>query len=975
MDEKQISQLTRTTEMNYMEKKKKNLVKKILKWSGLGVLLLLIIAILIPILFKDKLKDMVLEEANKSLTAKVDIGDFDLTFIQTFPNLTIQLFDTKIAGTGDFEGTDLINAKNIRAEVKLWDVISGDKIAIRGIYLDGADINVKVLKDGKANYDITIPDTTTVEEPEDDSNFKMSLQKYVLSNTNIEYDDREGDMYASIKNLNHEGKGDLTADIIDFETFTSMDELTYEMEGLSYLSKVKTEADVGLKMEFTEKTSKFILKENVFKLNNLQFGLNGFYEMLEGYDQMDLSLDASKATFKDFLSLIPTFYQSGYESMITKGNLAMNGKVAGRMDEKSMPGWDFKLNVDNASIKYPDVPGTINNIVLKAGSTFKGGENMDLMTLDVTKFHADFVGNVLDATLKMRNPMTDPLIQSDIVAKVDLGSLGKVMPMAEGESYSGKLDADVHLNGRLSAIETEKYEEFEALGTLKLMDMLYKSPDLPEPVNISTMLFAFSPKNLSLKEMNAKMGVSDFQISGTIDNYLGYAFRDELLKGQFDFTSANLDLNQLMGSSTETTTTTESSETSTPAEESSEPLLIPGNVDFLLNTKIGKMKYDGMDITDVRGMVRVKDEVASMNDVNMNMLGGNIGLNGSYSSVNPDKPAIDLGYNLKNISIPELVKNFTSIETMAPIAKYAKGNISSNFAMKGALKPSLEPIFSSLTGNGDLFTNAIEISGFKPLEKISEALKMTKLKTQTLNDVKAFFTFVDGKVNLKPFDVKMGKILTNIHGYTSFDQDINYDLLMNIPKEEIPASMIQLAENAMSKVNNVVPKLNVGSLPAVIPVKVNLLGKVSDPKITTDMKEALLKASGNLKDNLVNTGKDLLNKGVDSVKNIAKDKVNDVKEDLNAKRQAILADAQKQADKVKAEAKKLADATRAEGAKQGDALIAEAGSNPIKKKGAEIAANKLKKEAEEKAQRIEKEAEAKADKIMSEAREKSDKLN
>src|SRR5690606_15886792 len=106
-------------------------------------------------------------------------------------------------------------------------------------------------------------------------------------------------------------------------------------------------------------------------------------------------------------------------------------------------------------------------------------------------------------------------------------TLGDVVPMPQGESYSGKLDADIALKGRMSSIEKEKYEDFNAIGTLKLMDMLYNSPDLPDAVNVKSMLFRFSPKNLALENLDAKMGKSDFQVNGTIDNYLGYFLRDE----------------------------------------------------------------------------------------------------------------------------------------------------------------------------------------------------------------------------------------------------------------------------------------------------------------------------------------------------------------------------------------------------------------------------------------------------------------
>jgi uncharacterized protein involved in outer membrane biogenesis len=75
--------------MNSIEKKKKSLVKRILKWTGIGFAVLLAILIAIPYFFKDDLKKMVIDEVNKSLNAKLSMGDFDLTFISTFPSMTI----------------------------------------------------------------------------------------------------------------------------------------------------------------------------------------------------------------------------------------------------------------------------------------------------------------------------------------------------------------------------------------------------------------------------------------------------------------------------------------------------------------------------------------------------------------------------------------------------------------------------------------------------------------------------------------------------------------------------------------------------------------------------------------------------------------------------------------------------------------------------------------------------------------------
>jgi len=946
---------------------KKNIGKKIAKWTGISLGILLLLAIIVPYIFKDEIKGMVQKEMKKQLLADIELKDFDLTFLSSFPHISARLEGLKITGTDkNFKGVVLAEMESFEANLNFWSVVGGDKMEIEGIVLNKPIFDVRVLKDGTANYNIVKPDSIkTPEEKSEPSNFKLSMQKYEINGANIRYDDQSMDLFADIHNLTHTGKGDLTADVIDFETTTTMDAFTYEMDGMSYLKEVKTNFVVNLLMEFTEKTSKFTLKENTFELNALKFSLNGFYEMLEHKDNMDLTLDAKEATFKDFLSLIPSFYQSGYEGMLTNGTLAMHAKVKGIMDDKNMPGWDAGILVKNASIQYAGLPQSIKNIAIKASSKYAGGSNLDQMQLDVDKFHADFAGNILDMTLKLRTPMSDPAIAAKIKANINLATLGQVMPMTRGESYKGKLRADIALNGNMSTIEAERYEAFDADGIIELMDVLYKSKDLPAAVEVTDMKLHFTPQNLRLENLQAKMGTSDFEMQGTIDNYLAYVFRNELLKGNFNFSSNTLDLDALMGTSTTPAAPAPTEQApKVTASNSSEPFLIPDNLDITLNMDVKTIKYNGITIQNTKGTIGMKEEIASLNKLTMNLLGGTVGLDGTYNTQNHHKPSVNFGYDIQQIAIADLAKNFVTIEKLAPIAKYVKGKISTSFTMKTLLQPSMEPVYNTLTGNGDIASNEINISGYEPLTKLSSELNMPKLASQTMRDFKAKFKFADGKITLTPFTVKLGKINTDVSGSMSVEQALDYKLVLNIPREEIPASALKIIENSLTKLNGLPIKLKVQELPSIIPVKATITGKTTKPIVSVDLKESIGKLTGNLKNSL----KDAVKQAKDSVKTIVKqkvtEKVNEIKDDLTKKKQQLIADAQKQADNVKAEAKRAADLVRAEGNKQADALITEAGGNPIKKKLAEVAATRIKKTAEDKAQRIEQEANQKADEIM-----------
>jgi uncharacterized protein involved in outer membrane biogenesis len=80
-----------TRQFEESKKKKKSLIKKILKYTGVTFLLLLIAVIALPFIFKDKLVQIVKDEVNNNLNAKVEFGDFDLSIFSSFPNLSFEI--------------------------------------------------------------------------------------------------------------------------------------------------------------------------------------------------------------------------------------------------------------------------------------------------------------------------------------------------------------------------------------------------------------------------------------------------------------------------------------------------------------------------------------------------------------------------------------------------------------------------------------------------------------------------------------------------------------------------------------------------------------------------------------------------------------------------------------------------------------------------------------------------------------------
>ena len=74
-----------------------------------------------------------------------------------------------------------------------------------------------------------------------------------------------------------------------------------------------------------------------------------------------------------------------------------------------------------------------------------------------------------------------------------------------------------------------------------------------EPVEIALAQLDFSPAYLDLVSFQSKIGKNDFNAQGKLTNYLAYAFKDEVLKGNLKTTSHYFDISSLMPEETETT--------------------------------------------------------------------------------------------------------------------------------------------------------------------------------------------------------------------------------------------------------------------------------------------------------------------------------------------------------------------------------------------------------------------------------------
>lgn len=94
-------------------------MKKILTITGIIFAAILLLLILIPFIFRDRIKQEVKNLANRTLKSELNFTDMELSFFNHFPNLSLTLTGFSLQSAAPFEGDTLISAKEIALGVNV----------------------------------------------------------------------------------------------------------------------------------------------------------------------------------------------------------------------------------------------------------------------------------------------------------------------------------------------------------------------------------------------------------------------------------------------------------------------------------------------------------------------------------------------------------------------------------------------------------------------------------------------------------------------------------------------------------------------------------------------------------------------------------------------------------------------------------------------------------------------------------------
>ena len=813
-------------------------MKKTLKISGITLLILIILLITLPFVFQSQIKNMVKNFINDNLNAQVEFSDVSLSFIKSFPKAHVSVNDLLITNFEPFKNDTLARVKDASFTMSIKELFKKayeEPIIVNSIFVDQATLNLKTDATGHTNYDIAKKDDSNTQQTANNSTFSFDIKDYRIKNSTLTYTDAASNMLVQVSNLNHEGKGIFSADTSELET-KSEAQVSLTMDGTNYLNNTLIKLKALIDLDLPNDTYTF--KDNQGYINQLPLEFNGYVKLLENGQDINISFENPEASFKDFLAVIPKTYSKNIESVETTGEFKVKGLIKGLNSEYTIPNLDINIFSDKASFKYADLPKRVENITINTSIKNTTG-HLDDTYVDINTLNFRIDQDVFKSSATLKNITGNMLVNAKIDGVLNLANITKVYPVELKNELSGILKAKLNTVFDMDAINTNAYEHVKNSGSMSLSGFDFSSEDLANPMQISDAKVTFNDGNVTLNQFKATTHTSDFNVTGTIKNLLGFLLSDKTLRGNFNLNSNRFALNDFMSDS--------SSETQNPSGKS---LKIPAFLDCTINAQANTVLYDNLQLKDVKGTLIIKDEQAILQNLTSTLFDGNLAVTGLVST-KTKTPTFNMDLGMTGFDIAQSFQGFDLLQNIAPIAKAVQGRFNTTLNLKGQLTDNFTPSLNSLSGHAiaELLSSTINPLNAEVLNQLGASLNFIDFKKLSLNHLKTQFEFNDGNVNVKPFHLKYQDIDIEISGNHNFDKTLSYSAVFNVP-----------AKYLGNEVNQLINKIDDASTNKIsIPVTANITGTYLKPAVKTDLTSSVSKLTSQLvaieKQKLLNQGK------------------------------------------------------------------------------------------------------------------------
>jgi hypothetical protein len=687
-----------------------------------GVILVLYFALFIYVsTHKKAIIKQVTEEVGKELNGNVSIGDVDLSFFSTFPNLSVFLHNVVITDSlfaqhhhAFFTGDRVFAKLSISKLIKKESAIDGFKIENAAIYLytDSTGYTNEYLFKPKK-------DSTSGKIKSAENNILKSI---ILKNVQFTINDkRNGKLHdIAIKNLNLKLNDLDSALLISAKADLLIHKLAFNVDAGSFVQEKTFEGNFHLRID--KKLQQLQFDSIDIRIEKHPFNLSGRFDLKGPNPQMQLKIHTRNILYAFAKTLLTSKIATALSIVDIDKKLDADVVISGPLkggEPLILANWKVKnSHLSNPFFDFDDATfnGSFTNEVVKGLPRFDKNSEIEL-----DHFSAKWNGlPVTSNHIEILN-LYEPILTCDLQSNFPLAAINDILgsntiELKSGNgvfnlTYKGPLEKNNNTNSFINGIITFSN------GTL-----LYAPRDV-EMKNVNGKLIIKNSdvlvENLQCMVLNNK-----FIMNGQANNLLTL-MNTEPNKANIEWNIYSPSLNLSSFTYLLKTRKTISDYNSGKRKLSK----IAGKIDAVLdqgsinvNLKANKLQYKKFEATDAVANISLLQDRYILNKVSMKQGGGSIDISGSLVNRKSNFHEAIIDATLTDVDVNKIFSAFNNFGQTGIEAPNIEGKLSAKVKASLGLDDNGNVYPASIASTVDFSLINGALLNFEPIKKLQNLL-------------------------------------------------------------------------------------------------------------------------------------------------------------------------------------------------------------------------------------------------------------
>jgi len=727
--------------------------RKALLYTLLTVSVMVVALTASVFIFKDRIIQQFIREANKSLNTPIKIGKIEVSAWQDFPNLSIVFTDVYIedSHTGTYP---LLTAQSISFSLNTYEVWQG-QYSIRGMKVLDSETNLKINAIGKSNYVIT-------KSTGKDGNgaITLDLKNVQLKNTKVSYLDQQihqhlifssDELTASIgveNDVYHiEADGDLTTDQIGIREKIFLKQKRF---------------GVKARLDYDDGNKKVLIKPSTLTIKKSLFDVRGTYSFKEK-NEIDLITEGKDADIQTIINLFPEEVSNKLKSYQSDGDVFFKLALKGEISTRKSPFLSVSFGLKDATLYHPEYKTKITHANMDGSFASPSVTDFANSELFLKNMDGELNGKPFEANLSIQD-FENPTVDFNFKGDLDAASIRSFYPTPEIKSLEGEIKADFSLAGEIGLLKKKATaQRVRTNGSIELKNINFTYGKNNVPFQNLNGSLQFNNNDLALSGVEGQFGKSDFLLNGFFKNIVTYLlFENQPIGIETDLKSNFLDLDQLFEIGFG------------QAASDDYHFSISPQIYLNFNCDVKAMKYKRFTPRKIKGDLLVKNQVAVSRNIEFNAMGGHLSLNGIVDAKNTNAIDVVSSFKLNGVHMDSVFYVFDNFRQEFIQDKHLKGQAFADVALEMTFNEKLKLFQETLIADIGVSIKNGELNNFEPMRSLNKYLDDESLSKVRFSDLKNDIHIENKTIYIPQMEIRSNATNILLSGTHAFDQRIDY---------------------------------------------------------------------------------------------------------------------------------------------------------------------------------------------------------